>query len=113
VLDVAVVEDALVRGAIHRPGERREPAVAEAVDRREVGVGDGTFGSVAAFASNACRSPSGTVQETGSERPPCGGIRSPMRVGSFRVENVERGNLGETGPGSNAGAVRNRPRGLV
>src|SRR5439155_52527 len=37
-------EDALVGGLVHRAGERGEPAVTEAIDAREVGVGERDLG---------------------------------------------------------------------
>src|SRR5262249_18274101 len=64
----------------------------------------GTFGSVAAFASKVFRSASGTVQDTGSERPPCGGMRSPMSTRFLSRENEERPTLRESADSHKHGA---------
>ena len=46
VLDDRLVEHAVVGGAVHRPVSGRQPAVAEAVDARQIGVGDGHLGQL-------------------------------------------------------------------
>src|SRR6185436_18235340 len=76
-------------------GERPPSPKRYTVDRSASETG--TFFRVAALVVNACRSPSATVQETGSLRPPCGGMRSPMGWKlPFAGISVERPTLGET-----------------
>ena len=87
VFDDRFVEHAVVGLAIHRAGERAQRAVAKAIDGRQVGVRDGHLRQPAAAALKASISPAPTVQQTGSERPPCGAIRSAISR-SFQLLSV-------------------------
>ena len=44
VFDDRLVEHAIVRGRIHRPDQGAQAAVAQAIDGRQIGVGDGHLG---------------------------------------------------------------------
>ena len=54
VLDDPLVEDAMVGGLVHRAGEGREPAIAEAIDAGEIGVGDGHLHQLRRLGEERC-----------------------------------------------------------